>query len=126
MRVLRRRRRGFTILSVLMALAIIGVLTQNYMGTDTPTGVPYAVYTTNRARAVVMASNLRTAQTQLFMATEGRMPPPDRLRVLLDDLSNRMGGGGRFFVDKDMNLFLTTTDTTVRFAEQYTALPRQR
>jgi len=121
----RRGRRGFALLSMLMALAIIGVLTTNYMSADVPGGKPWAIVQQDRARAAVTAINTRTIQTQYFMATEGRRPPIDQLRTLLAGYSQSAGGGGRFFVDNTETLQNTTLLQTKQFREQ-TNLPRFR
>jgi hypothetical protein len=121
----RRSRRGFALLSVIMALAIIGVLTTNYMSADVPGGKPWAIVQQDRARAAVTAINTRTMQTQYFMATEGRRPPIDQLRVLLDGYSQSAGGGGRFFLDQNENLQNTSLLQTKSFREQ-SNLPRFR
>ena len=122
----RHSRGGFALLSVLMALAIVGILTGNFMGTDTPTGQPYAVYQQQRARAAVTMANTRTAQTQFFMATEGRRLQTEQLRQVLDGISTSMGQGGRFFTDPNQStIFLTTTDSTTKFHESL-QFPRVR
>ncbi|MBI1292988.1 hypothetical protein GC173_17390 [bacterium] len=114
----RHSRRGFAFLSVLMALAIVAVLTTNYMSADVPGGKPWAIVQQDRARAAVTAINTRTMQTQYFMATEGRRPPIDQLRRLMDGYSQSAGGGGRFFLDQNENVQNTTLLQTKTFHEQ--------
>lgn len=126
MRQLRRRRSGFSILSIIMVLAIIGILSQNYFSTDTPTGEEWTTYQQSRVRSAVTMANLRTAQSQYFMRTEGRQVPIDQLRPIMDDLSRSMGAGGRFFVvGQGQELMITTAVETRRFSEMMN-LPRTR
>lgn len=122
----RRRERGFTILCVLMALVIIGILTQNYLGPTAPGGKSFAQIQQDRARAAVTAINLRNAQTDFFMKTEGRQLPPEELRRAMDDLSVRMGGGGRYFVDGSQNVQITTALQMPTFRERMGNLPTVR
>lgn len=120
-------RRGFALLSVLMALAIISVLAQNYLSVEGPEGKTFAEYQQDRATVAVTAANLRTAQTQFFMDTDGRRLPPEQLRAVLDNLSQRMGGEGRYFMDQNMVLNITTMVETRQFREQLPGnLPRFR
>lgn len=127
MRQLRHRRRGFSILSIIMVLAIIGILSQNYFSTETPSGEAWATYQQSRVRSAVTMANLRTAQTQFFMRTEGRQVPVDQLRSIMDDLSRSMGAGGRFFAvgQQNQELMITTAIETSRFSETM-GLPRER
>jgi type II secretory pathway pseudopilin PulG len=119
------RRRGFSILCMLMALAIIGVLTSSYMGTDVPGGKPWAVTQQDRARSAVTAINTRTAQTQYFMATEGRRPDIERLRIMMNNMSQTSGMGGRYFIDHREELRNTLQLQTPTFRETVN-LPRTR
>lgn len=121
-----RNRRGFTLLSLLMVLMIIGILTQTYMTMEGPEGQTYTQTMQGRARAAVTAANLRTAQTQFFMDTEGRRLPPDQLRQRLDVLSNRLGGDGRFFADQNMNLYTTVMMEPPLFRDQFHGVPHAR
>lgn len=122
---LQRRNRGFTILSLLIGIAIIGILTQNYFSADPVTGQPWAVSQTNRVREVAAAANFRTAQTNYFMQTEGRRPSLDRLRTILDGMAH-MANGGRFFVDANDNLRVTNQLDTRKFSDYYKELPAMR
>lgn len=121
----RKRQRGFSILCLLMSLVILGVLTEQYMGVTTPGGKPWAMVQQDRTREIVTMVNTRTAQTEYFMRTEGRRPDPPTLRRHMQDLSTRMGGGGRFFVDHRENLQNTLTLETPSFSSQFQA-PRLR
>lgn len=121
----RRQRKAFSILSLVIAVAIVGILAQNYYSTDTPTGEPWAVYTTNRTRQVAALANFRLAQTQYLMQTEGRRPEINQLRAMLDSMSN-MASGGRFFVDPSDQLRVTNQLETRKFSELYNSLPSTR
>ena len=122
----RRGQRGFTIICILMALVIVGILTQNYLGPTVPGGKSFAQTTQERAHAAVNAINLRNAQTDFFMKTEGRQLPPEELRKTMDDLSIRMGGGGRYFVDGSQNVQVTTILTSPKFRDRMGNLPAIR
>lgn len=122
----RRGQRGFTILCILMALVIVGILTQNYLGPSVPGGKSFAQIQQDRAHAAVNAINLRNAQTDFFMKSEGRQMAPDELRRAMDDLSIRMGGGGRYFVDASQNVQVTTMLQTPKFRERMGNLPTIR
>ncbi len=114
-----RARRGFFLLSMLMALAIIGILTTSYMTAPTPGGKPWAVTQTDRARAAVAAINFRTAQASWLSKTGGApIRDVNRLRRELDSLAH-MGGGGRFFVDGNQQLHVTTQLDTPLFRERF-------
>lgn len=115
----RRSRKGFTFLSLLMSLAIIAILSQSYMSTTMPDGQTFSQYTQSRAQRAVTAANLRTAETQFFMTTQGRQLPPDQLRQTMDDLSRRMGNGGRFFVVNRQQIMVTTMLDTPLFSESF-------
>jgi hypothetical protein len=113
-----RNRRGFALLSMLLAVAIIGILTTNYFSADVPGGKPWAIVQQDRARSAVTAVNTRTANVEYMMATEGRRPDPQALRAMMDTMSQRMGGGGRFFVDHREQVNITTMMQTPRFREK--------
>lgn len=126
MRQLRRRNKGFSIISIIMVLAIIGILSQNYFSTDTPTGEAWVGYQQSRVQAAVQSANLGTARTQFFMKTEGRPQNMDQLRPILNDLSRSMGGGGRFFVvGRSQELQITTALDTAPFSDMMN-LARER
>lgn len=101
-----------------MALLIVGILTQNYLSTDVPGGKPFAVTVKDRARAAVASMNLRSAQTQWMINTEGRRYPINQLRTELDKLQN-YGSGGRFFEDANGQLQNTLMLETPLFREKY-------
>jgi Tfp pilus assembly protein PilE len=122
----RKRQKGFMLLSLLMAIMIIGVLTNTYMTMEGPDGKTFVQSTQDRARHVVTIVNLRTAQTQFFMETEGRNLPPDQLRTRMDALSRQMGNGGRFFVDQNMNVQNTLLLETPLFQDKLKDIPRIR
>ncbi|MCC5876402.1 MAG: hypothetical protein JJU11_09320 [Candidatus Sumerlaeia bacterium] len=118
MRQLRRRNKGFSIISIIMVLAIIGILSQNYFSTDTPTGEAWVGYQQSRVQAAVQSANLGTARTQFFMQTEGRPQNINQLRPILDNLSRSMGGGGRYFVvGSSQDLKITTGIETRPFSD---------
>ncbi len=110
-------RRAFTLLSLLMALVIVGILGQTYMGTVAPTGQNASFSPTNRARAAVAAINFRTAQTQWISRTGGNRLQIEQQRQELDKLAV-MGSGGRFFIDPSQNLNVTTQIQTMKFSDQ--------
>lgn len=89
------------------------------MSTETPTGEPWAGYQQSRVRGVVQAANLRTAQSQFFMRTEGRPISVEQARPILAELSTSMGSGGRFFLtgSNHQDLQLTTAIETVPFGD---------
>lgn len=120
-----RASRGFAILCVLMAVAIVGILSGEYMSADVPGGKPWAVQQQDRARSAVAAINLRTAQTNYFMKTEGRRPPIDELRRMMDEMSRSHNSAARYFVDHREQLRSTISIQTPKFSEKY-QLPRIR
>ena len=118
------RRRGYAILSMLIALVIIGVLTQSFFSVDVPGGKMWVVSQQDRTRAAVAQVNFRSAETEFFMHTEGRQLPIDELRRELQSLS-RYSKDGRFFVDHQGQLRLTTMMDTKPFAQKFN-FPRVR
>lgn len=122
----RSRKKGFTLLSILMALAIIGILSGSYLSTEGPDGKPFSVTVQERARNVVTVANLRTAQTEYFMKTEGRRPNPDDLRKLMAEFSTRFGQGGRYFVTPNNDILVTTNLDTPMFRDRFGDLPKIR
>jgi len=115
----RGQNRGFTILSILLVLMIIGILGSTYMTTKGPSGQPMMIESQQRARSAVASMNLRTANTQYFLTTEGRNLPIDRQRLLLDDLSRRMGQGNRYFVNERGEVDSTVNVETPTFRSRY-------
>lgn len=121
----RRQNRGFSILCLIIGIAIMGILMQNYFSADPTTGEPWAVSQTNRVRQVAAAANFRTAQTNYFMQTDGRRPEIQRLRTILDGMAP-MANGGRFFVDANDNLRVTNQLETRKFSDYFKDLPAAR
>lgn len=119
-----RANRGFALLAVIIALLIVGVLTQQYMAPDSPGGTTWSIQQRDRARSAVATANIRQAETQWIMRTEGRRPPVQQLRRELNDLA-QYGSGGRFFLDHNDNLRVTNQLDTPRFADRFD-LPRYR
>jgi len=125
MRSIRRRERGFTVICLLIGLAIMGVLSTTYMGASTPGGKPWHVQQQDRARSAVTAINTRTAMTEYIMRTEGRRLPIQQQRAFMGELSQKMGQGGRFYVNDRDEVQITTAITTKPFREGF-AQPRLR
>ncbi|CAN5215266.1 hypothetical protein BH09SUM1_BH09SUM1_08390 [soil metagenome] len=115
----RRHNRGYTIICLLIVLVIIGILSGGFMGADTPGGKPFVLSTRDRARAAVTAMNTKTAQTQYFMTTEGQRPPLPKLQEIMAGYSQSMGGGGKFFLDQNETMQVTTALPDTRFGDKF-------
>ncbi len=121
MRTLSRRSLsgGFAVLSVVIALVIIFILTQQYMGPDSPEGTAYQVGYQERARATLAQASMRQAETQFHMLTDGRRPRDiEETRRVMNELA-RFGSGGRFFLDHNDELRVTNQVETPRFRERF-------
>ncbi|MDX2176372.1 MAG: hypothetical protein SF028_07860 [Candidatus Sumerlaeia bacterium] len=113
-----RPRRGFTILSVLMAVMIVMILSKEYFEPQPETGKSFQETAVDRARSAVATLNLRQAEMAYMAATlEGGRIAPERLRVVLDGLP-RSGDGGRYWVDEAGRLTTTTAVGYTSFAER--------
>jgi Tfp pilus assembly protein PilE len=114
----RQQRGGFTIIGLLICLAIIGILTQEYFSTDTPEGKMWVQTQYDKAHKAAMLSNLRSAQTQYAMwRMDGRLTTQE-IAQKMDGLSTQYGGGGRFFVGPNDQVLVTTDLKTPTFAER--------
>lgn len=68
--IIRRRQQGVAVLSVVLALAIIGILSHMYLAPAPgggPGAKPFVFTIPDRARSAVCDQNRRTAQTNLMM-----------------------------------------------------------
>ncbi len=121
----RRQQGGFTIIGVLIALAIVGILSQQYLSTDTPEGKMWVQSRMDKARSAVTLANTRQVQTQYAMwRMDGRLSTKD-IAERFDSMSSSYGSGGRFFVGRNEQVYITTQMETERFSERY-ELPNVR
>ncbi len=114
----RTRHKGYSIISLLMVVVIIGILTSQYFSVEPTTGRTYQQSYTDRARTAVSIANLRQAETMLMMRTEGRRLPPEQLRTILQELP-RGADAGRYFLDPNGQLQSTTQIEIPRFRDRY-------
>ncbi len=115
----KRANRGFAVLSVIIALAIIFILTQQAMSPDSPEATVWESTYQERVTSAVAQANIRQAETQFYMLTEGRRPQnPEELRQVMDRLG-QYGSGGRFFLDHNDELRVTNQLETPRFADRF-------
>ncbi|MCB2153314.1 hypothetical protein KQI84_00380 [bacterium] len=117
----RKTPRGFVLLSMLMALAIVGILSGMYMGGGpggAPGAKPWPVQRIDRAKSAVCAANRRTAMSRVVEAQINsgttRLSVPEMQRVM-GSIPACPGGGRYYTIGGDV--FCTLHSDTPKFGE---------
>ncbi|MGF1572700.1 MAG: type II secretion system protein [Sumerlaeia bacterium] len=120
-----RGSRGVAILSLVMSLAIIGILSGMYLGGGTlgpgaPGAKPWPQQQTDRARSAVCDANRNVAMQKVVImqidSNKGFLSP-DELQLLAPTLP-RCPGTGKFYVF-DNRIFCTEHTPPIKFRETF-------
>ena len=117
----RNSNRGFVLLSMLMALAMIGILSGMYLGPGAggaPGAKPWPVQRIDRAKDAVCASNRRTVQTRVVAAqigsASGRLSTAE-MQQIMGNMAACPGGGRYYTIDGEV--YCTLHSDTPKFGE---------